>query len=567
MGPAYVIERRELQVLHDHVQDVEQEVQRFLDAATLAKSQLDAIAAKISSQESQGILQAQGMMLSDPSLLAQTQARIRKDRINAEWALVLVTDAMRASFNQASEQHLRDRQHDLAFMTRRLLWALRGEKADELSAPRGSVVIAHDLSPADTASFLRTPVAGIATDVGGPTSHSAIMARAMEIPCVVGVERGEEMVRRVETGDWVIVDGIQGRVYVNPDPELRARYEASAVEYRDFYARFSSEKNLPTVTQDGQRIHLRANLAFEAELEAALVHGAEGVGLYRTEHLFMNRERFPSEEEHYRIAKQILARCAPNPVVFRLFDLGADKTCSLFPQDEPEANPAMGLRSLRLALRHPEVLLCQLRGLLRAAVHGPTKILLPLVSGIDELQAAKQALATAQAQLHDQGLPYAQEVELGIMIEVPSAALTADELAKHVDFMSIGTNDLIQYTLAIDRGNEDVGYLYEPLHPAILRMIDQVCKAGRAHGVPVSVCGEMASAPQYAWVLAGLGVQELSVHPAVIPVLKNLLRSSSHEHMKALASEVLASANIQQSQALVREAIGERFAEHLLHGV
>lgn len=566
MGPAYVLERREVQVLHDHVQDVDGEVMRLLEAVDAAKAQLKYIADKISSEESQGILQAQGLMLSDPSLLSQVQARIRKDKINAEWALVLVTDQMKASLNRASEQHLRERQHDLAFMTRRLLWALRGEQADEFSAPAGSVVVAHDLSPADTASFLRTSVAGIATDVGGPTSHSAIMARAMEIPAVVGVDRGEHMVQQVETGDWVIVDGIKGRVYVRPDEETKAHFEAQAQQYRDFYDRFASEKSLPTVTQDGQRIHLRANLAFAAELDAAILHGAEGVGLYRTEHLYMNRPSFPGEHEHYRIAKQILARCAPNPVVFRLFDLGADKVCSLFPQDEPEPNPAMGLRSLRLALRHPEVLLCQMRGLLRAALHGPTKILLPLVSGLDELAAAKRALVLAQEQLAEQGLPYAEEVELGIMIEVPSAALTADELAKHVDFMSIGTNDLIQYTLAIDRGNEEVGYLYEPLHPAILRMIHQVCEAGKKHGVPVSVCGEMASAPQYAWVLAGLGVQELSVHPAAVPVLKNLLRASNFDEMRALAQEVLAGASAQRAQELVQAAMGKRFAEHLLHG-
>lgn len=566
IGPAYVLERRELQVPHRHVNDVEGEVQRFLDAAAHAKRQLEQIAAKVQAAESQAIFQAQGMMLSDPSLSAQTQAKIRSDRVNAEWAVVMVTDEMRNALARASQEHLRDREHDLAFMTRRLLWALLGEHADEICAPPGSVVVAHDLSPAETASFLRNRVAGIVTEVGGPTSHAAILARAMEIPGVVGVQDGARLILEVESGDMVVVDGGHGRVHVRPTEAQMERFRGEASRHIDFHRRFRSEKNLPTVTRDGVRIRLRANLAFDAELDAAVANGAEGIGLYRTEHIFMNRPRFPTEEEHYRVAKRVLAACAPNPVVFRCFDLGADKHCALFPQDEPEANPALGLRSLRLALRHREQLLCQMRGLLRAALHGPAKLLLPLVSGIEELQAARAVLEEASVQLRDQGLPYAEHMELGVMIELPSAALTADELAKRVDFMSIGTNDLIQYTLAIDRGNEDVGYLYQPLHPAILRMIHQVCQAGKREGIPVSVCGEMASDPRYSWVLVGLGAQELSAHAASIPVLKNLLRASEYQEMSSLAQELLQASSLSGARALVERAMRERFAEHLEQG-
>jgi phosphotransferase system enzyme I (PtsI) len=295
-------------------------------------------------------------------------------------------------------------------------------------------------------------------------------------------------------------------------------------------------------------------------------HGAEGIGLYRTEFVFMDRDVPPSEDEHYRHAKNVLRKLAPYPVVFRTFDLGSDKPTRLVRYSEREHNPAMGLRSLRLALRERDMFRTQLCGLLRAAVHGPLRIMFPLVSGIGELRAALEVLAEAKVELSERRIAHAQDVPLGIMVEMPSAAIVADVLAKHVDFMSIGTNDLIQYTLAIDRTNDDVSYLYRPLHPAILRLIHKISAAGKAAGISVSLCGEMAADPRYTWVLVGLGVREFSMHPSAIPVIKNIIRSSSLSDMEALAREVLDADDADDAEQRVLAVMTERFAEHLLHG-
>lgn len=568
LGAAYVIERRDVQIPHARVPEhrIDHEVQRLLDAITAAKEHLQALRSRLGPKESRSILNAQQMMLTDPTLIARTEAKIREDRINAEWALVKVTDALQNAISVSDVEYLRERREDIIFIRRRLLRTLRGEHADEIEPPPGAVVVAHDLSPAETAQFSRTQVAGIVTEVGGPTSHSAIMARALGIPAVVGVESAGALVRDVNSGDAVIVDGTRGRLFLKPDAETTASYRKQAAEFEAFEEKFTVENALPTVAQGGLRISLRANLAFAEELDVAIVHGAEGVGLYRTEYMYMDRDTPPREEEHYRTAKGILARCAPHPVVFRTFDLGADKACHLFPRSEKEANPAMGMRSIRLSLRHRELFLCQLRGLLRAAVHGPARLLLPFISGIDELHEALAAIDEAREQLEDQGLPYEREVEVGVMVELPSAVMIADVLAQHVDFMSLGTNDLIQYALAIDRENEDVGYLYQPLHPGVLRMIHHVCQAGQAAKIPVSLCGEMASDPRYAWILVGLGVHELSVHPAAIPLLKNIIRASHEDEMREFAQRVLRTRSVQEARATVEEVMGQRFPEHLLHG-
>jgi phosphotransferase system enzyme I (PtsI) len=423
-------------------------------------------------------------------------------------------------------------------------------------------VIAHDLSPADTAQLARYHIAGLVTEEGGQTSHTAIIARALRIPAVVGVD---DLLAVVETGDAIIVDGVHGIVHVRPK---QAQIDALVVEverYVAFEQNIYKEHALPAQTDDGETVRLRANLALDEEIEVARRVGAEGVGLYRTEFMFMNRETAPSEEEHYRTAKALLQRWAPHTVRIRTFDLGSDKQCPALSMGEVEANPAMGLRSMRLSLRRRDEFLAQLRGLLRAALHGPLQIMFPLISGLQELAAARVAFDEARAQLVEQGLPHADHVPVGVMIEVPSAAIIADLMARHVDFMSIGTNDLIQYTLAIDRENDDVNYLYEPLHPAILRLIKMTCDAGKAAGIPVSLCGEMAGDPRYTWVLVGLGLRELSMQASAIPVIKNVIRSSSLDEMESLAAAVLACETASETRRLVTGAIGARFGEHLQH--
>ncbi len=565
IGPAHVVDRARIQVPRRSLEksDLEPEVHRFRKGLRDTQAQLERIKSRLPHGEHRQILKAQQLMLRDPDLTARAERLIREEQICAEWALARVTDEIRDTLAQADDEYFRERSSDITFLAERVLLTLRGEHPTELRPPAGAVIVAHDLSPADTAELARVEVVGMVTAVGGQTSHSAIVARSMEIPAIVGVD---DVDAEVEDGDPIIVDAIHGVVIVRPSADELQQWEEIRDRYEQFEDRVQREHGLPASTRDGTHITLRANVALEAEIGSALFHGAEGVGLYRTEFMFMEREVPPTEEEHYRLAKTVLRKVAPYPVVFRSFDLGSDKPTKLVNFAERERNPAMGLRSLRLALREREMFLAQLRGLLRAAVHGPLRIMVPLVSGLSELRAALEAVAEARRQLEDAGMAHAQEVPVGTMIEMPSAALTADRMAAHVDFMSIGTNDLIQYTLAIDRDNDHVCYLYRPLHPAILRLIRRVAAAGDEHGVGVSLCGEMAADPRYTWVLVGLGVRELSMHPSAIPVIKNIIRGSDLQQMRDLAEAVLEAADVDEAERLVLAVMQERFPEHLLHG-
>ncbi|MCX4245459.1 phosphoenolpyruvate--protein phosphotransferase [Paraliomyxa miuraensis] len=565
IGPAYVVDRHKIPVPRRSIDrtEADAEVHRFRKGLRDTQAQLEQIKARLPHGEHRQILKAQQLMLRDPDMATHVEQLIREEHLCAEWALSRVADEIRDTLQKADDQYFRERSSDMTFLAERVLLALRGEDPAEIDPPAGAVVVAHDLPPADTAGFARTEVVGMVTAIGGQTSHSAIVARSLEIPAVVGVD---DIDQEVEDGDTLIVDAIHGVVVVRPSTEELEQWEEIRDRYERFEDRVQREHGLPASGRDGTHVTLRANVALEAELGSALFHGAEGVGLYRTEFMFMDREVPPSEEEHYRLAKNVLRRVAPYPVVFRTFDLGSDKPTRLMSWTERERNPAMGLRSLRLALREREMFLAQLRGLLRAAVHGPLRIMLPLVSGLGELRAAYDAVAEARRQLADARIAHAQVVPVGIMIEMPSAAIMADLLAPHVDFMSIGTNDLIQYTLAIDRDNDDVGYLYRPLHPSILRLIKGVAQAGREHGISVSLCGEMAADPRYTWVLAGLGVRELSMHPSAIPVIKNIIRGSDLAEMEALAQQVLEAPDVDEAERLLLAVMRERFPEHLQHG-
>lgn len=565
IGPAYVVDRSLRSVPHTHLEAGETgaEVRRFRVAVDAAQAELEAIKLRLPHGEHRSILKAQQMMLRDPHMLAHVEQLVTLDKIGAEWAMVRVSDEIRQTLAEADSEYFRERQSDIAFLAQRVIGKLLGEDHGEIDPPPGSVVVAHDLPPADTAHLARAEVVGLVTEIGGLTSHSAIIARSMEIPAVVGVDN---LVDEVENGDLIIVDAISGVVIVRPDEEALARWQAIHDRYEEFEDEVRKEHGLPATLSDGTHIALRANVGYEDDLGSSRFHGAEGIGLYRTETLFMSREIPPTEEEHYRHAKRVLQRMAPYPVIFRTFDLGSDKPTKLLRFDEREPNPAMGLRSLRLALREREMFLAQLRGLLRAAVHGPLRLMLPLISGLSELKLGLEAVQEARDQLESSRMAYAQDVPVGIMIEMPSAAVVADVLAKHVDFMSIGTNDLIQYTLAIDRNNDDVAYLYRPMHPAILRLIRQVTEAGQAAGTPVSLCGEVAADPRFTWVLVGLGVRELSMHPPAIPVIKNILRASDLREMEALTQEVLGMGDVDSVERLVVKTMGARFPEHLQHG-
>jgi phosphotransferase system enzyme I (PtsI) len=565
IGKAYVVDRRRVHVPRTQIERgaVQEEVHRFREAVGTTQEQVEAIKARLPHGEHRQILKAQQMMLRDPDLLQTVETLIREESINAEWAVTRAIDDIKEKLDQADEQYFRERRSDMTFLVERVVLNLQGDHRDEIQPPVGAVVVAHDLSPADTAQLARVDVAGIVTDVGGQTSHSAIMARSLEIPAVVGLV---DMISNVRSGDDVIVNGIQGIVIVRPGERELETWQGERERYDAFEDRVQKDHALPATTRDGVHVALRANVALEEEIGSALFHGAEGVGLYRTEYLYLDRDTLPTEEEHYRRAKAVLQKTAPYPVIFRTFDLGSDKPCKLFSFHEPEANPAMGVRSMRLALRERGAFLAQLRGLHRAALHGPLGIMLPLVSGLAELRQGLDAVAEAREQLENAGMAYAEDVAVGIMIEMPSAALVADVLVRHVDFVSIGTNDLIQYTLAIDRDNDHVGHLYRPLHPAILRLIHQVACAGAEAEVPVSLCGEMAADPRVTWVLCGLGVMELSMHSSAIPVIKSIIRGSDTSEMMALAGACLQASDTDAAELLVLEAMEARFPEHLRHG-
>jgi phosphotransferase system enzyme I (PtsI) len=564
IGGAYVVDRR-VHVPHTEIgaEAVDDEIARFREAMRTTQEQIEAIKARLPHGEHRQILKAEQMMLRDPDLTGQVESLIREELMGSEWAVTHAVDGIKQTLDQADDQYFRERRSDVAFLADRVVLNLQGDHPGEIQPPPGSVVVAHDLSPADTAQLARADVTGIVTGAGGRTSHSAIMARSLEIPAVIGVEG---ITSHVRSGDDIIVNGMDGVVIVRPSADELEHWTDERLRYEEFEDRIQRDHALQAISRDGIHVALRANVALEDEIGSALFHGAEGIGLYRTEYVYLNRDTPPTEEEHYRRAKAVLRKTAPHPVIFRTFDLGSDKPSKVFGFGDKEANPALGIRSLRLALREREAFYRQLRGLHRAALHGPLRIMLPLVSGLAELRTGLEAVAEARQQLEDAGMAYADDVPVGVMIELPSAALVADVLARHVDFLSIGTNDLIQYTLAIDRENDHVGYLYQPLHPAILKLIHQVTCAGAQAGIPVSLCGEMASDPRFTWVLCGLGVRELSMHPSAIPVIKSIIRESDTTEMMAVAAQCLNADDADEAERAVLPIMEARFPEHLRHG-
>lgn len=541
-GRAYLIGRDTLKAPRHHVEpdDVDTEVARLYKAIAASDKQLAKIKEKLASENESDyhIITAHQMMLHDEHLVGAAVSHIRDDQINAEWALRRAVDEIRAVFDSIEDEYLRERRSDVEFVFERVLRNLLGRDTGPLSPPPDAIVVAYDLSPADTAQLHKAAVAGLITDAGGKTSHTAIIARAHEIPAVVGLETITEL---VETDDLVLIDGGAGLVIVNPTAVTVAEYREVQRRQVAAGALLHLMRDLPARTKDDVGIQLYGNIDGPDELEDALDYGAMGVGLFRTEYLFMGRDELPDEETHYRTAREVLERLGGLPATIRTFDLGADKLASFLEEaDLQEANPALGLRSIRLCLAElgRPLFRSQLRGLLRASAHGPMKIMFPMISGTAELRAARAVVDEVKAELAAEGTPFDPDVKLGIMIEMPSAALTADLLASECDFFSIGTNDLIQYTMAVDRVNEYVSYLYEPLHPSLLRLIGGVAKAANDAGIPVTVCGEMAGEPMIAPVLLGLGIRELSMSAVSVPEVKATIRALNIEDARQLMKRV-----------------------------
>ncbi|HKO55451.1 MAG TPA: phosphoenolpyruvate--protein phosphotransferase, partial [Thermoanaerobaculia bacterium] len=440
---------------------------------------------------------------------------------------------------------------------------LQGVAHHDLSEIKNDVIIiADDLTPSDTVHFNRRPVVGFATETGGRTSHTSIIAKSLFMPAVIGVPR---LTKIVDNDELVIVDGYEGTVVVNPNEALVKEYESRVSRHDEQEKRLLENRDLPSVTRDDRTISLQANIELVEELDDAIRFGAQGIGLYRSEFLYISKSPvLPTEEEHFELYKRLAESVAPHWCIIRTFDLGGKKLAREV-MGSKEDNPVLGLRALRLCMKHRDMFKTQLRALLRASIHGNLKIMFPLVSGVQELRQVKTLIREIKGELDVAGIAYNKELQIGIMIEVPSAAVIADLLATEADFFAIGTNDLIQYSLAIDRANENVGYLYEPLHPALLRLIKGVIDAGKRARIPVSMCGEMAADPLFAVVLIGLGLENFSMNPSAIPVIKNVVRSVKYKDCRRIADVVMNKKTAQEIEEYVIESVAMRFPEGLVN--
>ncbi len=560
VGRCWPIDRRRVRTPRRKVppEEVSAELARLRAAIEISDRQLAEVREKVERlepSEHTAIIDMHRLMLKDEMLVAEAQRLVREDGVNAEWAVKRAVRKIKGAFSDVADEYFKERRADVDYVGERIIKNLMGEviEADE-PPPEGSVIVAHDLSPADTALLLHErKVAAFVTDSGTKTSHTAIVARALEVPAVVGVGR---ITALADKGDWIVVDGQRGLVLLNPTDGQRRDYELARERWLAAERELMATSALPATTLDGLTLRLVGNIEFAEEVHSLVAHGGEGVGLYRSEFLYMGRSELPTEEEHYRNYRAILEALAPRPVTIRTFDLGGDKLpAGVRTHDE---NPALGLRAVRYSLRHPDMFRAQVRGLLRASVHGNLKVMFPMISGVGELRAAKRMVAECRDELMAEGL----EVPIppiGIMVELPAAAQVADRLARESAFFSIGTNDLIQYTMGIDRQNKEVAYLYRPLHLAVLRSLKMICDAGRAAGIPVSMCGEMAGEPVNVLVLLGLGLSELSMNGASIPLVKRVIRAASAADGRELLARILQLTAADEIEREVRTEMLRRF--------
>jgi phosphotransferase system enzyme I (PtsI) len=569
IGVAHVLASRvEIHERHIAAEQVDAELRRFECALHESDAQLARIQALIAEREGDEqqyqILEAHRLMLSDVHLTERARRMNRDDKAAAEWAVRKALDQIQAVFERIEDPYFRDRKSDVAMVGERLLRNLVGvgDSASPEEAPKGSIAVAHELSPADAAQLGRAEAAGFCTEGGGRTSHTAIVARALGLPYVVGVEG---IGRRAWSGMTVVIDGARGEVILDPDAEALRRYEARADAARSRSQRLAAIRDVAAQTADGTPIHLQANIEMLEEIPIAVELGAEAVGLFRTEFLYLERADLPSEDEQYAHAVAALKSVDGRTVTFRTLDLGGDKLPPSV-RIPSGTNPAMGLRSIRYSLKQTDVFRTQLRALYRAGAVGPMQILFPLISGVAELRAAKRLCAEVVEELERGGIPHARKIPVGVMIETPSAAMIADLLAAECDFLSIGTNDLIQYSLAADREDEHVGYLYHPLHPAILRSLRQIVVAAERSGCPVAMCGDMAGDAILTWVLIGLGLRNLSMAPRQIPVVKSIVRATHLPDAERLLARALTMATEIEIEELVYTDMRQRFPLELGDG-
>ncbi|WP_405080539.1 phosphoenolpyruvate--protein phosphotransferase [Paenibacillus chitinolyticus] len=548
---AFRLEHPDLTVVRKTVEDTEAEVAKFEQALEKSSAELEAIKEQTlreMGEEKAEIFESHLLVLGDPELVDPVKAKIRDEKVNAEFAMNEVAMTFVEMFENMNSDYLKERASDMRDVTKRVLAHLLGVKfVSPSSISEETVVVAEDLTPSDTAQLNRTYVKGFTTNIGGRTSHSAIMARSLEIPAVVGTKNVLDLVK---DGDLLIVDGLDGDVLINPEPAVVEEYRAKQQRYAEQRAEWAKLRNEPTVTPDGHHVELAANIGTPADVAGVLENGGEAVGLYRTEFLYMGRDQLPTEEEQYKAYKAVLEKMEGKPVVVRTLDIGGDKELPYL-QLPKEMNPFLGFRAIRLCLEREDIFRTQLRALLRASVHGSLRIMFPMIATLDEFRQAKALLLEEKAKLAEEGTPASDEIQLGIMVEIPSTAVMADQFAKEVDFFSIGTNDLIQYTMAADRMNERVSYLYQPYNPAILRLVKMVIDAAHREGKWAGMCGEMAGDTTAIPLLLGLGLDEFSMSAtSILPARSQIVKLSLSE-MRELAARAIELSTAEEVVALV----------------
>lgn len=553
IAKAYRLEHPDLTVEKQTIENPAEHVRRFQQALAKAKEELEAIRAhalKELGEDKAAIFSAHLLVLSDPELVQAVEQKIEQERVNAEFALHEVASMFIAMFEAMDDEYMKERAADIRDVTKRVLAHLLGVTISNPSMITEEVIIvAEDLTPSDTAQLNRKYAKGFTTDIGGRTSHSAIMARSMEIPAVVGTK---EATATIQNGDIVIIDGLDGEVIVNPTEETIAEYEQKRAAFAAQKAEWAKLVHEQTTTKDGHHVELAANIGTPNDVEGVLANGAEGIGLYRTEFLYMGRNELPTEEEQFEAYKTVLEKMEGKPVVVRTLDIGGDKELPYL--DLPkEMNPFLGFRAVRLCLDMQDMFRMQLRALLRASVYGNLKIMFPMIATVDEFRQAKAVLLEEKEKLVAEGVAVSDHIEVGMMVEIPAAAVLADQFAKEVDFFSIGTNDLIQYTMAADRMNERVSYLYQPYNPAILRLIYNVIEAAHKEGKWVGMCGEMAGEELAVPILLAFGLDEFSMSATSILRVRSQLKKLSKQEAERVKDHILSLATAEEVVRFVKE--------------